>query len=288
MNIKKCVIIIFLLIIPFLIFTEEKLNIITVPSGAEVFHNGKQIGTTPLTISKSTKEIPIFNNPEKLYNLIIYKEFFESEIVSISMNKIKEREIKIELNYLKRLPLYNGIFQKGYTLNFFNLLTKTSNHDILKLKNEIYAKYGKKIDLEFKSVIEKSFWYKENPFFSDDFYDEYDITNLEILNSLETVTKEDTALADIIIKTSKYIDYINNLAVIFIDHLNVIISPQDFSEEYATLPIHSNSNLNWRIVNGVTYLWNIEENSLFRMIFNSDASEIEKFENISYKLQQYE
>jgi len=278
MKIIKSTFYIIYFIFAFPLFAEKDISIITNPSGAGVYYDGKKLGITPLTFSKESSELLLFKNPGKVYDFILYKDFFEGEIITVTYERNKNNQYKIDLLYLKRLPLYDGIFQEGYTLNFFELLLNSNTESLAALRNEIYAKHGGKLDPEFKDTLGKKSWYKENPYFSQDFFSDTDLINLELIAKLEFESDENLFFKKTVTNIAEYTGIQNS--ILFTVDGQATITNYDLTADTNEPVIES---VQWRIIDNEVYLWNIELEKLYYAILNHDNAEIEEFNDISYK-----
>ena len=282
------------IVILYPLFAEKDISIITNPAGAGVYFNGSKLGVTPFIFSRETSDLPLFNNPGISYDFILYKDFFEGEIISVTYDPGKKNQFTANLHYLTRLPLYDGIFQVGYILNFYKLLMDTSSQELAALRNEIYAKYGGKLNSEFKETIGEKAWYKENPYFSEDFFSSTDAANLEMIKKIEFETEEDESLTKKIIDISTYSD--SEKTISFSDDGYMEIYPMSNGSEYDSeygseydsayymvTPDSLYGDYSWRVVDGAVYLWNMDKEKLFYVILDHENTEIEQFEDISYE-----
>ena len=262
----------------FFLFSEDDIVFITNPPGAGVFCEGEKLGQTPLSIARENSNLSFFLNPGKKYHFIIYKDFFEGEIITLVYQRGKQSEININLQYLKRLPGYDGIFQAGYRLDFYELLMNSTSESLGSMRNEIYARRGKQVDNEYVEYFNDTTWYKINPYYSDKFLTTTDYANLELIASFELPQAGDSEQLQYIIQNSKYISVDLDIMINFLNNQSAILSDQIFSDDWDEQ--NTGQLMKWRLVSGTVYLWDNDSNQLYEVVLDHKISGISFFQEI--------
>jgi len=159
------------------------------PEEVKVFSHRKFIGTTPTLVKYNLLNRGFFT--EKTY-FTFRKDFYMPKTILFSYDQTKPiNTIKANLKVSKKtLPEYSGEFPHNHILTLEDLQDKTKE-ELAFLRNEIYAKYGRKfITPKYRKYFGSKEWYKVNPYFSDDFLKETDKKNVALLLSLEKTSKD--------------------------------------------------------------------------------------------------
>jgi len=165
------------------------------PEGTTVSCKGNVLGKTPFEMKYNIYNSNLF---VKSNRFTFDKDFFSKKTVPFSYNQTKSVDtiqVKLELDK-KPLPGYKDEFPNNYVLKLEDLRGKTDT-ELTFLRNEIYAKYGRKfITPKYKDYFNSKEWYKVNPHFSDAFLTETDKKNVALILSLENSPKTNKPLAE--------------------------------------------------------------------------------------------
>jgi len=217
-KIQNIILSIVLIIIITLIFTadaksvsrkNESIFFESTPKRARVFSNEKFLGETPFEMKYNRSNHEFFFCKNTFY---FKKEFFVTKHVSFSYNysnfesQSKNADtVRVDLKLDKKpLPEYSGEFPLNHLLTFADLRGKTPE-ELAFLRNEIYAKYGRKfITPKYRKYFGSKEWYKVNPYFSDDFLTETDKKNVALILSMEKSSEDYKTIFRKLSAKSKY------------------------------------------------------------------------------------
>jgi len=208
---------------------QQQITINTEPQGAGVYYDGNRIGTTPLVIDERTPNAPDFcSAADPVYNIIIAKDFYETEFAEISLKG--SPEITFPLNPLPRLPFYDGVFLNNEFLRISDVFFKDLD-ELTKLREEIYARYGRPIEGNMlKLYFLSTRWYKENPLYTEDMLTDADKFNIRRINDFLVVNDDDAALFNAIIKQYEFFTKDRKYSIRFINSRECMIAGAKYDE----------------------------------------------------------
>ncbi|HEQ72667.1 MAG TPA: YARHG domain-containing protein [Spirochaetia bacterium] len=243
---------------------QDRIILRSSPEGAAVYWSGKRLGQTPLTITSSTPGAPnFFSENRPSFDLFLYKEFFEAEIVTVKSDGPKETLVNVSLEPLVQLPYYDGVYQKIPKLRFADVID-ASLEELARLREELYARYGRPIrDERFVSYFRNTRWYRENPYYTDDWLTGVDTYNLKLINDFLEVNNNDEALFADIVRRYEFSTADKKHVIRFINARQCQVS-FDNQPDFQVVPYFFNDNeiFNFKVAGGKIYIYNESSISL--------------------------